>query len=88
MRAADHRENKDYEWGPDFCEDLIALLPNLRAFAISLAGNAAEADDLVQETLIQAWNYREQFKEETNLRAWTFTILVGTGLAVRSGAFF
>lgn len=60
---------------PDLRADLVALLPHLRAFAISLTGNAAEADDLVQETLVRAWNYREQFKEGTSLRAWAFTIL-------------
>ena len=34
---------------------LIAAIPNLRAFAISLCGNADRADDLVQETLMKAW---------------------------------
>jgi len=34
---------------------LIAAIPNLRAFAISLCGNTDRADDLVQETLMKAW---------------------------------
>ena len=56
-------------------EELVAMIPNLRAFARSLSGNAARADDLVQETLLKAWANRASFQEGTNLRAWLFTIL-------------
>lgn len=59
-------------------DDLVALLPSLRAFAWSLSRNAADADDLVQETLAKAWRYRERFEPGTNLRAWLFTILRNT----------
>jgi RNA polymerase sigma-70 factor, ECF subfamily len=58
--------------------DLIKLLPNLRAFAISLCGNDVEADDIVQETLIKAWTHQDKFQPGTNLRAWLFTILRNT----------
>ena len=56
-------------------EDLLASIPNVRAFAVSLAGNAERADDLVQETLMKAWAKFDTFEEGTNLRAWLFTIL-------------
>ncbi|GAA0869379.1 RNA polymerase sigma factor [Brevundimonas basaltis] len=56
-------------------EVVTALIPSLRAFAWSLSRNAADADDLVQETLTKAWTYRERFEPGTNLRAWLFTIL-------------
>ncbi len=55
--------------------DLIAVIPNLRAFAVSLCGNLDRADDLVQETLVKAWSNLDSFVEGTNLRAWLFTIL-------------
>jgi len=55
--------------------DLLAVVPNLRAFAVSLCGNLDRADDLVQETLVKAWSNIESFVEGTNLRAWLFTIL-------------
>lgn len=55
--------------------DLLASIPNLRAFAVSLCGNLDRADDLVQETLVKAWGNLETFVEGTNLRAWLFTIL-------------
>jgi RNA polymerase sigma-70 factor (ECF subfamily) len=55
--------------------DLIAFMPNLRAFALSLCGQHERADDLVQETLLKAWSHLDSFQEGTNLRAWLFTIL-------------
>jgi RNA polymerase sigma-70 factor (ECF subfamily) len=57
------------------------LLPNLRAFAISLCGDVDRADDLVQDTLVKAWKHLETFQEGTNLRAWLFTILRNTFLS-------
>jgi RNA polymerase sigma-70 factor (ECF subfamily) len=57
---------------------VVALIPALRAFAWSLSHNSADADDLVQETLIKAWTHRDKFEPGTNLRAWLFTILRNT----------
>jgi RNA polymerase sigma-70 factor (ECF subfamily) len=54
---------------------LLAQLPALRAFAISLSGSHDRADDLVQETVMKAWAAHESFTEGTNLRAWLFTIM-------------
>jgi len=59
-------------------DDVIAMIPALRAFAWSLSHNASDADDLVQDTLIKAWTNREKFEIGTNLRAWLFTILRNT----------
>jgi RNA polymerase sigma-70 factor (ECF subfamily) len=59
-------------------EALVSAIPNLRAFAIALCRDASRADDLVQETLVKAWNNRQLYKEGTNLRAWLFTILRNT----------
>jgi RNA polymerase sigma-70 factor, ECF subfamily len=55
--------------------DLIAAIPSLRAFAVSICGNSDRADDLVQETLVKAWGSLDSFSEGTNLTAWLFTIL-------------
>jgi RNA polymerase sigma-70 factor (ECF subfamily) len=57
---------------------MLGLIPNLRAFAVSLCGDIERADDLVQETLLKAWNHLDSFQEGTNLRAWLFTILRNT----------
>ena len=58
-----------------FKRDLLATLPNLRAFAISLAGRHDKADDLVQDTIMKAWGKQESFEAGTNIKAWLFTIL-------------
>jgi RNA polymerase sigma-70 factor (ECF subfamily) len=60
---------------PGFRSDLLAAIPSLRAFAVSLAQNADKADDLVQETLVKAWDKQKSFQPGTNLKAWLFTIL-------------
>jgi RNA polymerase sigma-70 factor (ECF subfamily) len=54
---------------------LVAQIPNLRAFAVSLCGNPERADDLVQEALMKAWANLDTFQPGTNMRAWLFTIL-------------
>ena len=59
-----------------FREDVTALLPHLRAFARSLtAGDQHLADDIVQDTIVNALRAQHQFTPGTNLRAWLFTIL-------------
>ena len=60
---------------PWFKDDLIAFMPNLRAFALSLTGDVDRADDLVQETVLRALANRSSFQDGTNLQAWLFTIL-------------
>jgi RNA polymerase sigma-70 factor, ECF subfamily len=56
-------------------EAVLAAVPSLRAFAISLSGNVDRADDLVQETLLRALVNIDSFEPGTNLSAWLFTIL-------------
>ena len=59
----------------EFEKRLINILPDLRAFARFLSNNRSEADDLVQDTIIRALGAFERFDVNTNLKAWTFTIL-------------
>ena len=58
-----------------FRTDLVALIPQLRAFARTLCGDAAAADDLAQDAMLKAWDARESFELGTNMKAWTFMIL-------------
>ncbi|WP_067734874.1 sigma-70 family RNA polymerase sigma factor [Novosphingobium naphthalenivorans] len=58
-----------------FCEDLTALLPRLRRFARGLTHDAADADDLCQQTIERALKSRQQWQEGTRLDAWVYRIM-------------
>ncbi len=58
-----------------FRDQMIAAIPGLRAFGLSLTARGDRADDLVQETLMKAWKHHESFEQGTNMKAWLYTIL-------------
>src|SRR3546814_8940228 len=59
----------------EFKQELLTVIPHLRAFARSLTGRADLADDLVQETLLKAWAARDRYAPGTRMKSWTFVIL-------------
>jgi RNA polymerase sigma-70 factor (ECF subfamily) len=54
---------------------IVTYLPDLRAFANSLARNRHQADDLMQSAIQRALGASHQFMPGTNFKAWSFTIL-------------
>jgi RNA polymerase sigma-70 factor (ECF subfamily) len=54
---------------------LVALIPQLRARALRLCGDAATADDVVQDTIERALRFSYQYERGTNLRAWALQVL-------------
>ena len=60
---------------PDPKAEMLAAIPRLRAFALSLSGNSDRADDLVQQTLVNAWANLRSFEPGSNMPAWLYTIL-------------
>jgi RNA polymerase sigma-70 factor (ECF subfamily) len=59
----------------EFPRLLAEMVPQLRGRALQLTGNAATADDLVQDTVERALRFASQYERGTNLRAWTGQIL-------------
>lgn len=52
------------------------MLPHLRAFGRNLCGNFDMADDLVQETMLKAWNARHSYiPGPASMKSWAFVIL-------------
>jgi RNA polymerase sigma-70 factor (ECF subfamily) len=56
-------------------EEIVSLLPALRAFAFVLTRQRADPDDLVQDTLVRAIQSLHQFTPGTRLKSWLFTIM-------------
>ncbi len=62
----------------EFNYKLMGLQKNLSYFAYTLTSNYEDAQDLVQETYLKALTNRDKFIEDTNLKAWAFTIMKNT----------
>ena len=77
MSAAETETRPDRSSTDDvgFKRELVQLIPHLRAFARTLAGEPAAADDLAQDAMMKAWDARASFQMGTNMKAWTFMIL-------------
>jgi RNA polymerase sigma-70 factor (ECF subfamily) len=64
----------------EFEAEFLPNVPSLLAVASRLAGTRAEAEDLVQDTLLKAFRSRQQYRAGTNPRAWLIAILRNTFL--------
>ncbi len=61
-----------------FAERAMEHMPALYTAALRMTRNAADAEDLVQETYLKAYRGFDSFDEGTNLRAWLYRILTNT----------
>jgi RNA polymerase sigma-70 factor, ECF subfamily len=62
----------------DFERDAMEYAPQLFTAAMRMARNAADAEDLVQETFLKAYRAYGTFEQGTNLKAWLYRILTNT----------
>jgi RNA polymerase sigma-70 factor (ECF subfamily) len=58
----------------EFRNDLLALIPSLRAFAFCLTQDRSEADDLVYRSLSEIWS-RHRFRKGVELRVAAFAVV-------------
>jgi RNA polymerase sigma-70 factor (ECF subfamily) len=61
-----------------FAEDAMPFMDALYTAAMRMTHNAADAEDLVQETFLRGYRGYPRFEEGTNLRAWLYRILTNT----------
>jgi RNA polymerase sigma-70 factor (ECF subfamily) len=60
---------------PSIDRELLACLPDLRAYARSLTRHAQDADDLVQDVIVRLLQAADRYQPGTNFKAWAFTVL-------------
>ena len=68
----------DAELTARFERDAIPLLDQLYGGALRMTRNPADAEDLLQETMVKAYAGFRSFREGTNLKAWLYRILTNT----------
>ncbi len=62
----------------NFNKEIVGLQSNLSRYAYSLTLDSDEAKDLVQETFYKALNNKDKFDDQTNIKAWLYTIMKNT----------
>ena len=71
-------EETDEELTARFERDAIPLLDQLYGGALRMTRNPADAEDLLQETMVKAYAGFRSFRAGTNLKAWLYRILTNT----------
>ncbi|UIZ92630.1 sigma-70 family RNA polymerase sigma factor [Corynebacterium sp. CNCTC7651] len=61
-----------------FTEEAMPLLDQLYGGALRMTRNPQDAEDLVQETYLKAYNAFDSFTPGTNLKAWLYRIMTNT----------
>ena len=61
-----------------FNNELLGLKKKLHYYALSLTSDKERANDLLQETMLKALTYRDKFRQNTNFKAWVYTIMKNT----------
>lgn len=70
-----------------FVRDVLPLVDQLYRAARRYTRTAADAEDLVQETMVKAYAGFHRFSDGTNVRAWLFRIMTNTWItSYRTGA--
>ena len=62
----------------DFTDQVMEYAPQLYAAALRMTRNPADAEDVLQETLLKAYRGYHTFIPDTNLKAWLYRILTNT----------
>lgn len=63
------------EWRASFEREALVHLDALYRIALRLAGDVADAEDLVQDTMLAAYRAWDQYERDTNAKAWLVVIL-------------
>ena len=75
MSEPRREETQSESFSAELRSKLPALLPALRARALSLCKSQSDAADLVQDTVLRALRFEASYERESNLRGWLQQIL-------------
>jgi RNA polymerase sigma-70 factor (ECF subfamily) len=80
LAAVEPAGNRAMSRGPNdaFAVEMLAHLDTLYGVAARMTRSTAEAEDLVQDTIVKAIRARDQFEPGTNLKAWLLRIQTNT----------
>jgi RNA polymerase sigma-70 factor (ECF subfamily) len=78
VRAAVQSQSVDAESSARFEREVVPLRDLLYRQAFRMSHNHADAEDLVQETVMRAYSHFDSFRSDTNLKAWLLRILTNT----------
>jgi RNA polymerase sigma-70 factor, ECF subfamily len=78
VREPVHRRRVDTQLRARFERDVVPLSNLLYRQAFRMSQNHADAEDLVQETVMRAYAHFDSFRSGTNLKAWLLRILTNT----------
>lgn len=76
--ALPRSDETDEQLTARFERDAIPLLDQLYGGAMRMTRNPADAEDLLQETMVKAYAGFRSFRDGTNLKAWLYRILTNT----------
>lgn len=71
-------KNRGEQQSQEVRDEIVELIPAMRAFARTFYRNQSDADDLVQETLLKGLSKTHLFEPGTSLKSWLFTIMRNT----------
>lgn len=74
-RSSRHESGGDATSSSELRRNLASLRPELYARAMRMARSPSRAEDLVQDTMVRALRFEQQYRPGTNLRAWVGQIL-------------
>ena len=62
----------------EFNHRLIGLQPTLKLYTRRFTVDKEESEDLLQDTILKALSNKEKFTQNTNFKAWLYTIMKNT----------
>jgi RNA polymerase sigma-70 factor, ECF subfamily len=73
--SGSHSDGERIDADHEFRNQLLSLIPFVRACSHSICRDREQAEDFAQDTLCKAWASRSTFQRGSNFKAWLFTIL-------------